>query len=194
MKKKQIIEAAMAVLYERGFCDMKIKDVALKADVSAGLVCHHFETKKGLLLASMEYAVSLYGQRLQQLGGRGIPPRKAVLSIVQMALDPSQFGKELSATWLALYYLAACDDDFDACLEAYKQRSFDTLLSLTGQIYDEEIAVKHARTVTSLIDGFWLQNCSRTHGRKPRRSTNTMDQAVAIVDQLLSPPVTVADT
>lgn len=186
LKKKQIIEAAMTVLFERGFCDMKIKDVAQKAGVSAGLICHHFDTKKGLLLASMSYAVSLYGQRLQQLAEQKSPPRTAVLSIVEMALDSSQFGKELSATWLALYYLSACDDEYEACLESYKQQSYEAILTLTSQIGDPGNAERYARTITSLIDGFWLQNSAGKRGEDQDSCAIAQVQALAIVDMILT--------
>lgn len=160
-RKIQIIDAAMDVLYEQGFCDLKISEVARRAGVSAGLVCHHFETKRGLLLAVMRQAVDAYQNQSEKvaLAHPDLPDR--TLALVQMALSPEQVNPRLSSAWLALYYLAASDPEYHAELVRYQNYNHSNILAALTEVFDPDDAKQKAHLISALIDGVWLQNAAR---------------------------------
>jgi AcrR family transcriptional regulator len=51
-RRRQILEAAVAVVCERGLCDTRIADVAERAGTSPALVVYYFGTKDRLLAAA----------------------------------------------------------------------------------------------------------------------------------------------
>lgn len=161
IRKVQIVEATMDVLVDRGFCALKIRDVADRAGVSAGLVCHHYDTKQGLLLAAVRHAVTRYGDQMTQIAQQDMPPRDKVLALVRMALTPEQSNKRLSSVWLTLYCLAGSDADFHDELIRYQNQNLELVRCAIAPIYSEDTAEHLARMVVALIDGVWLQHATR---------------------------------
>ncbi|WP_162932914.1 TetR family transcriptional regulator C-terminal domain-containing protein [Roseovarius sp. EL26] len=160
-RKVQIIEAAMDVLNDQGFCTLKIRDVARRAGVSAGLICHHFDTKHGLLLAVIRHAVTAYGKQSELIAAQDTPPRDKVLDLVRMALAPEQSNKRLSAVWLTLYCLAGSDADCHAELIRYQRKNLEVILSAISPLFDVDQATHIAHLIVALIDGVWLQHATR---------------------------------
>src|ERR1035437_10151599 len=57
-RRKQILAAAYRVAAERGLTGTLIGDVAARAGVSHGLVLFHFKSKRGLLLALLDWLLA----------------------------------------------------------------------------------------------------------------------------------------
>ncbi|WP_170327671.1 transcriptional regulator BetI [Ruegeria arenilitoris] len=161
IRKLQIIEATMDVLNDQGFCALKIRDVAHQAGVSAGLVCHYYDTKQGLLLAAIRHAVTSYGEQLDLIAEQDTPPRDKVLALVRMALAPEQSNKRLSSVWLTLYCLAGSDAEYHQELLRYQQQNLDVVRSAIAPLYSDDEAGHIARMIVALIDGVWLQHATR---------------------------------
>jgi TetR/AcrR family transcriptional regulator, transcriptional repressor of bet genes len=157
-RKLQIIDAAMDVLLEDGFCDLRLSRVAKHAGVSAGLVCHHYGTKQGLLLAVMRHAVSAYQSQSEKVIAANPVARDQIFAIVRLALVPEQSSARLSAVWLALYYLSSSDSTYRTELLRYQQQNYENILSALSPLYDAQKAQYKARVIAAMIDGVWLQN------------------------------------
>jgi TetR/AcrR family transcriptional repressor of bet genes len=56
-RREQIIAAAFAIAKKQGLRAVTVRDVAAKADMSAGLVIFHFGTKDQLLLALLDWVL-----------------------------------------------------------------------------------------------------------------------------------------
>ena len=160
-RKSNIIEAAMDVLYDKGFCALKIRDVALRADVSAGLICHHYDTKHGLLLEVVRHAVTAYSEQSALVAAQDLSPNDKVLALVRMALAPEQSNKRLSRVWLTLYYMAGSDDEFHAELLRYQQINLEMITSAISSLFPSEAVPNKARLIVALIDGVWLQHATQ---------------------------------
>ena len=70
--RARIRDAAIELFSERGIAGATIRDIALKAGVSSGLLRHHFGSKEGLRDACDEYAMAHLNELRQQLlaGGK----------------------------------------------------------------------------------------------------------------------------
>lgn len=160
-RKARIIDAAMDVLNDQGFCSLKIREVARRAGVSAGLICHHYDTKHGLLLAVIREAVSSYAKQLEFVAAQDVPPRDKVLALVRLALAPEQSNKRLSSVWLTLYCLAGSDTDFHKELMRYQTINLEVILSAISPLFNPKEAAHSARLIVALVDGVWLQHATR---------------------------------
>ena len=58
--KDRILTCAMALFGERGFDGVSTRDIAAQAEVSVGLINHHFGSKEGLRLAVDEYFIAQF--------------------------------------------------------------------------------------------------------------------------------------
>lgn len=58
LRREQIVRAAYDVSAKTGFQSITIRDVALQADISSGLVIFHFESKEKLVQALAEWVVA----------------------------------------------------------------------------------------------------------------------------------------
>src|SRR5438309_2058532 len=68
VRRSQILEAAVAVIAERGLCDSRISDVARRAKASPALVVYYFGTKERLLADALTFAEDrFYGQTSREL-------------------------------------------------------------------------------------------------------------------------------
>ncbi|GAB5435631.1 TetR family transcriptional regulator C-terminal domain-containing protein [Falsiruegeria mediterranea] len=160
-RKLQIIHSAMDELVEKGFCALKIRDVAQRANVSAGLICHHFDTKHGLLLAMIRHAITSYDSQLSAVSNQDAAPRDRVLALVRMALTPELSNRRLSSVWLTLYYLAGSDADCHAELLRYQRMNLDVITQAIVPLFAPEVAEKKAHMIVALMDGVWLQHATR---------------------------------
>src|SRR5947209_17335849 len=70
LRKPQIVEAAAAVLYERGLFDTRIADIAERAGTSSATILYYFESKDRLLEEAVSYADLQFYQRLSEGNGR----------------------------------------------------------------------------------------------------------------------------
>ena len=74
--RAQLMEAAGALMTERGGIDVSIHDIARRSGMSSALIKYHFGHKDGLLLALLEKIVGNSITRLQALVQRDLPPRE----------------------------------------------------------------------------------------------------------------------
>ncbi|MFI5312443.1 MAG: TetR/AcrR family transcriptional regulator, partial [Gemmatimonadales bacterium] len=58
IRREQILEAAYHVAAKRGLQALRIQEVAARAGVSHGLVLFHFKSKRGLLLALLDWLLA----------------------------------------------------------------------------------------------------------------------------------------
>ena len=70
--RARIRDAALELFADRGIAGATVRDIALKAGVSSGLLRHHFGSKEGLRDACDEYAMARLNELRQQMlaGGK----------------------------------------------------------------------------------------------------------------------------
>ena len=87
-RRRQILEAAAAVIAERGVCDARVSDIARRIGTSPGLILYYFPSKDALLAEALAYRDQQFfsgveaevmegataGQRLDQLIVASCPP------------------------------------------------------------------------------------------------------------------------
>ena len=53
--KEQILEAAMKVFVKNGYSQTRMEDIAEMSGLSKGAIYHHYDSKKSLFLALIDY-------------------------------------------------------------------------------------------------------------------------------------------
>ena len=98
-RRQMLIEAGLACLSRGGMLEFTIDKICAEADVSRGLITHHFKSKEGLLTA-------VYATMYERMVTLVVPSDVRLPDIVSMTnamFDPRLFGRESVNVWLALW-------------------------------------------------------------------------------------------
>ena len=76
-RRQEILDAAAAVITERGLADTRIQDIAERCGVSPGLILYYFESKDRLLVEALIHANDTFYLRVSREMRRSRPPRNA---------------------------------------------------------------------------------------------------------------------
>ncbi len=111
--RERLVRMAMALFAERGFDGVTVRDIATAADVSVGLINHHFGSKEGLRAAVDRYFLSQFEEALaiEQLRDVG------AVSIA----DSPEAGLERFGEWVE-GWIGRHIEDWDAT-KAYMRRA-----------------------------------------------------------------------
>jgi AcrR family transcriptional regulator len=160
-RRRDLVEAAVRVLAERGAAGASVRTIAAAAGVSPGLVTHHFGGVDRLVEAAYDHVAGRVDETLASaVASAGEDPRARLAAYVAANLAPPIAHPELLATWIALWNLARRDAGIMARhghhYAAFRER-IEELLAACG--------VPAARLrpaaigVAALIDGLWLELC-----------------------------------
>lgn len=110
----RLIKVAMGLFAERGFDGVTVRDIAAAADVSIGLINHHFGSKEGLRDAVDKYFLAQFEEVLN-------PAESTPLSAQPKIPEPEGDGLEYYAQWVD-GWIGRHIDDWDAS-KAYMRRA-----------------------------------------------------------------------
>jgi len=159
----EILEAAVEVIGERGLCDTRVADVALRAGASAALVLYYFDSKDRLLTEALTHAEDrFYLETFHELTGLK-RARDRLSSLIDRSL-PSGGSDVLGdwRLWFELWSRALRDPSVARQREALDRRWRTTIEEIVrdGQRSGEFETVDpedFALTLASLIDGLAIQ-------------------------------------
>jgi AcrR family transcriptional regulator len=166
--RARIRDAALELFAERGIAGATIRDIALKAGVSSGLLRHHFGSKEGLRDACDEYAMA----RLNEIRQRMLAGHSFVGSIDPIAMrlqaylvrsmadgsTPQLFALMLQAgeQWMVSEKIGSDDPPvFAAVLVAMQMGIFLMRPQLSQALgFDTGLPAGHARLLKAALEIF----------------------------------------
>lgn len=85
--RRRILDAAVALLGERGYAGLRTGDVALAAGVSKGAQTHHFPSKETLVVAVVEHVFLRATEQARQRARRKMTADEAVKALIADAQE-----------------------------------------------------------------------------------------------------------
>lgn len=160
----QILEAALAVIAERGFPETRITDVSERAGVSSALVIYYFKTKQRLLSEAMRHSEDVWYAEMQRRI-EAIPSAAARLEeVVAMTCFPQSdsMPDEPFGLWLDLWTQALRDPDVRGVREEFDERFRETIRQIVRRgVADGEFKKidvdDFAVTYSAVLDGLSIQ-------------------------------------
>lgn len=157
IRRRQLVEAAIAVIHEQGFAQATVVRISRQAGVSAGMVHHYFQDKDDLLFATMRYLLADLRAdavaRLSQAEG----PRQRICAIIDSCFGDRQFDERVFSAWLALYGNARHSARLMEILSVYHRRLRSSLLHDLKRLLPAPDAQRLADGIAAMIDGLWLR-------------------------------------
>jgi len=161
-RRKAIIESTMRCITRFGHSGTTIERICEEAQISIGLIGHHFTSKEELMLCTyQELTNQLRAETEKQLGTRHTSAENKLIAIVRSSFKGAIFNEFTLTTWLGFWGAAASSPElsklnrklyFDYRVEL--EKIFDEIALEKGIAIDSRSA---ALIITALIDGFWLE-------------------------------------
>jgi TetR/AcrR family transcriptional repressor of bet genes len=157
IRRKQLVEAAIAVIHEVGFSNATVVRIAKKAGVSSGIVHHYFASKDDLLFETMRSLLAdLRTDTVARLSEARTPAER-IRAIIDASFGEAQFDAQVFSAWLALYGNARQSERLQRILDIYHRRLNSSLMHDLRKLMDERGARRLADGIAAMIDGLWLR-------------------------------------
>ena len=164
VRRKLLIEATMRSIAKFGYAGTTIETICSEAQVSRGLINHHFGSKEELIRQSYkalrdEWVAATHGSVLDEFA----EPEERLRALIRVSFGPTMFKQEYLGIWAGFWSAIGKSpalrkmnrELFDKDREAY-EAIFAEIARRRGKRIDTRRA---ALTVIALIDGFWLEWC-----------------------------------
>jgi AcrR family transcriptional regulator len=165
-RRAHILEAAVAVIGERGLCDTRISDIAARSGASSALVIYYFQSKDRLLGEALAFSDA---QFYEQTAGELAKLKTSTEQLVRLIELSCALGKEAGKDvldewllWLDLWARAPRDRDVAKDREALDRRWRDAIAEIVragqksgefGPVDAEDFALR----LGAMIDGLAIQ-------------------------------------
>jgi AcrR family transcriptional regulator len=185
--RAQVLDAAVACLFELGYARTSTTEIAERAGVSRGAQLHHFPTKAELVTAAVEH---LFERRHQEFVTRmATLPAGADRAASAIDLLWSMFSGPTFYAWLELAVAARTDPELRAAVGGMSERFRDTIDTTFARLFPapRQSNSFHAvapHFVFALMDGLAL---SRIFAGDDSRRIEVLN-ALKGLSQLVLPP------
>lgn len=157
VRRRDLIDAVIATIHDRGAAHMTMGDIAKRAGVSAGLAHHYFGGKQALLVATMRHLLTELGAAAREGLHAAKTPDQRVRAIIAANLGPDQCRPAVISAWLAFYDQAQTDPEARQLLQIYARRLKSNLAAALGAMIARDTALSMADSIAAMIDGIWLR-------------------------------------
>jgi AcrR family transcriptional regulator len=165
-RRRQILDAAVSVVAERGLCDTRVEDVAKRAGTSAGLVIYYFGKRDRLLAEALAYSEQqFYAEAKRDLASIE-SARDQLAHLLRQSCSTGSYGegewRDGWLLWLDLWARAPRDPDVARDRQQLDRRWRETIAEVVrngqergefGPVDPDDFAVRLA----ALIDGLAIQ-------------------------------------
>ncbi|HWA50812.1 MAG TPA: TetR family transcriptional regulator C-terminal domain-containing protein, partial [Dongiaceae bacterium] len=164
VRKRKLIEAAALCLAELGHAGTSVRAVAARANVSPGLVTHHFKGIDELIVATYahvgEQVAAVLNQAIEDATGGAEAKLRA---FIDASFRPPVLDRDLLAVWLSFWSLVRRDPGVRKVHKRVYVDYRERLEGLIGAIAKERRfkidAHLAALALTAMLDGLWLELC-----------------------------------
>ena len=188
-RRQELIEATLDCIAEFGLKGATVRQIALRAGVTAGLVRHYFDSKDQMVADAYRLVLSTFAVKAVDVGG---DPRERLRHFIARNLTaPVANGRSLSL-WASFISQVRVDPELAAIhREGYLgfrndlQGLISDLLKAEGRPHGDAECRRLAIAINGMIDGLWLEGCLAS---ELFEETELVSVALVSVEALLGLP------
>jgi TetR/AcrR family transcriptional regulator, transcriptional repressor of bet genes len=164
VRRKSLIQATMRSIAKYGYAGTTIGRICAEAQVSRGLINHHFDTKEELIRQSYkELCDEWVFQTRDMLLDTHRDPEDKLRAMIRVSFGPALFKQEYLGIWIGFWSAIGKSPTLKKLnRELYRQdreayrRIFEEIAVKRGKAVDSRRA---AISLIALMDGLWLEWC-----------------------------------
>jgi AcrR family transcriptional regulator len=195
-RRQEILDAAAAVITERGLADTRIQDIAQRCGVSPGLILYYFESKDRLLVEALIHANDTFYLRVSREMRRLPSAKERMTRMIELSVPgllPEYSLLDEWALWVEIWVRALRDPQIAKEREALDRRWVQSLADIirygrqTGEFPtngegSERDADDLALQLGAVMDGLAIQVLLNDTVMTPKRMQEIVtDAAVRLI-------------
>lgn len=166
-RREDLIAATLECVAERGLAGATVREIALRADVTPGLIRYYFPVKDDLIGAAYRAVMSrMTVQASDALKNADSDPRARLSAFVTANLGTPIMDPHNLSLWAGFIGLVHADpamaaahrDGYLGFRDELEALIRDALLA-TSKPADGSITRRYAIAINAIIDGLWLEGC-----------------------------------
>ena len=180
-RKKDLIEATLAVIANQGIDAATVRAIAVEANVTPGLIRYYFSSKEELVAAAYEHHMTAMtdasGNSIADI--EDICPKVRLAKFITAALAPPVTNLQFVTLWAGFLSRVHSDPNM---LAIHKNAYFDfrdrvehlivEVMEREGKPLEPGEAKKLATALNAIIDGLWLEGGLLPKAFAPEEITN----------------------
>lgn len=162
-RRQELIDATLDCIAEFGLRGATVRQIAVRAGVTGGLVRHYFESKDHMIAAAYRQVLANFATNAETVEGDARVRLREF--IVRNLTAPIADSRSLSL-WASFIsqvrvdpVLAAIHREGYLGFRSELQRLIGVFLKAHGRDAREEECRRYAIAINGLIDGLWLEGC-----------------------------------
>ncbi|MBB4183888.1 TetR family transcriptional regulator C-terminal domain-containing protein [Sinorhizobium terangae] len=162
-RRQELIEATLDCIAEFGLKGATVRQIAIRAGVTAGLVRHYFESKDQMVAEAYRAVIASLTEKAQNV--EGDPATRLREFIAVNFTEPVADSRSVSL-WAAFISQVRVDPILaEIHREGYLafrntlQELLSEFLAAKGRPASEEACRRYAIAINGLVDGLWVEGC-----------------------------------
>ena len=131
-RRAEILDAARALLFEKGMASVSMNQIADAAEVSVGTLYLYFASKEEIFVALQEEGLDILHDMIAEAAGKASAPEARLLDIALAYLEFSERYRTLFD--IINYFLSSPESMFPADLKTRIDRHGDRILSIVEEV------------------------------------------------------------
>ena len=157
IRRQELIHAAIAAIYEHGFADLTVSQIAHDAQASTGSIHYYFGGKEALLEATMLHLLSLLKSAHQQRLRICHDPDARLHAIVQANFDEAFLTRETCRVWTQFWAFAPYRPKLARLHRINRARvRSNVAFALRKLVPEQDVWIK-TNAIQGYMDGVWVQ-------------------------------------
>jgi len=179
--REEIMRATYEALCERGYADLRMRDIAARTARSKSTLHYHFDSKHDLLVAFLEWLYDEFEADLAAVDGDS--PGERLRGVVRTAYHGDDDGREeLRVAILEIESQAPYDDEFRSCLRRFDRLLHDVVRSNVEE--GKETGRFRADVDPDAVATFVATALTGAHNRRVSLGVDTSDVETMLLDYL----------
>ena len=166
-RRRELIEATLDCIAEFGLHGATVRQIAIRAGVTGGLIRHYFSSKEQMVQAAFrETMTGMTDQAVEQVNAVGTDPRERLKAFILANLSGPVTDSRSLSLWASFISQVRVDTALAAVHRegylAFRQVIEDLIRDLfahAGTPIDPKECHRYAIAINGLIDGLWLEAC-----------------------------------
>ena len=186
--RERLIDAAIESIYQHGYAETTVAKISELADVSQGVMHHHFAGKEDLLAEAMMRLLDVMHTRVVEGCAAASSPRGKLWAVIEAVLGEEQSDKRTAAVWLAFWVHSEYHKPLRRTRDIYNRRLLSNVRGYLRLIFQEigargaeERADYGATMIISLLHGAWLSYTLEERGVSLERARLLVWEAIEML-------------
>jgi TetR/AcrR family transcriptional repressor of bet genes len=178
IRRKELRQAAFAVLKEEGIAGATLEKVAARAGASKGIVLHYFRSKQELFEQAMREGNAVLRDAVIARLKRARTPQERLDAVIEGNFEPHLFQPAMCHAWLSLCAEVPRDERLARIQKVIHARMRSNLMSALKELAAPAEAESISLGTTALIDGLWLRLGLQSNSISGQEAINQVRQFV----------------